>query len=95
MNPRMEENEIKVEEQTEQKKYDWAKDIRIEVPLNEFMKMKKKIGRLQNKCEKLKKEVDEQRSEKWKAEGERDRLKRDYQKLLGINKEDEEGDDGK
>ena len=94
MNPRMEENEIKDEEQTEQKKYDWAKDIRIEVPLNEFMKMKKKIGKLQNKCEKLKKEVDEQRSEKWAAQGERDRIKADYQKLLGIKK-DEEGDDKK
>ena len=81
-------------ETPEEKKFDWARDIRIEVPLNEFMKMKKKIGKLQNKCEKLKKEVDDQRSEKWAAQGERDRIKADYQKLLGIKK-DEEGDDKK
>lgn len=81
-------------ETPEEKKFDWTRDIRIEVPLNEFMKMKKKIGKLQNKCEKLKKEVDEQRSEKWAAQGERDRIKADYQKLLGIKK-DEEGDDKK
>ena len=82
-------------ETPEEKKFDWARDIRIEVPLNEFMKMKKKISKLQNKCEKLKKEVDEQRSEKWAAISERDRIKKDYQKVLGINKENEEGDDGK
>lgn len=81
-------------ETPEEKKFDWARDIRIEVPLNEFMKMKKKISKLQNKCEKLKKEADEQRSEKWAVQGERDRIKADYQKLLGIKK-DEEGDDKK
>ena len=89
------EEKIMTEVETpEEKKFDWARDIRIEVPLNEFMKMKKKIAKLQNKCEKLKKEVDEQRSEKWAVQGERDRIKADYQKLLGIKK-DEEGDDGK
>ena len=90
------EEKIMTEVETpEEKKFDWARDIRIEVPLNEFMKMKKKIAKLQNKCEKLKKEVDEQRSEKWAAISERDRIKKDYQKVLGINKENEEGDDGK
>ena len=89
------EEKIMTEVETpEEKKFDWARDIRIEVPLNEFMKMKKKIAKLQNKCEKLKKEADEQRSEKWAAQGERDRIKADYQKLLGIKK-DEEGDDKK
>ena len=79
-------------ETPEEKKFDWARDIRIEVPLNEFMKMKKKISKLQNKCEKLKKEADDQRSEKWAVQGALDRLKKDYQELLKIG---EEGDDEK
>lgn len=79
-------------ETPEEKKFDWARDIRIEVPLNEFMKMKKKISKLQNKCEKLKKEADEQRSEKWSLHDSYVKLKADYQKVLGIN---EEGDDKK
>ena len=87
----MEENEVMVE-QTEEKKPKWTDDIYINIPLTEFLKMKKKISKLQNKCKKLKKEVNEQRSEKWAAQDERDRIKADYQKVLGIN---EEGDDGK
>jgi len=73
----------------------WMDNQKIEMPLTEFLALKMKIVNLQNEVEKLKDEVSEQRSEKWKAEGERDRLKKDYQKLLGINKENEEGDDGK
>ena len=71
----------------------WMDSQKIEMPLTEFLALKMKIVNLQNEIENLKDEVSEQRSEKWKAEGERDRLKRDYQKLLGINKEDEEGED--
>ena len=73
----------------------WMDSQKIEMPLTEFVAMKMMIVNLENTIENLKDEVSEQRSEKWKAEGERDRLKRDYQKLLGINKDDEEGDDGK
>jgi cell division protein FtsL len=73
----------------------WMDEQKITMPLTEFLALKMKIVNLQNEVEKLKDEVSEQRSEKWKAEGERDRLKKDYQKLLGINKENEEGDDGK
>lgn len=71
----------------------WMDSQKIEMPLTEFVAMKMMIVNLENTIENLKDEVSEQRSEKWKAEGERDRLKRDYQKLLGINKEDEEGED--
>ena len=76
----------------EEKKFDWARDVRIEVPLNEFMKMKKKISKLQNKCKELERKADEQRSQRWKIESAYDKLKADYQKVLGIT---EEGDDGK
>ena len=73
----------------------WMDEQKITMPLTEFLALKMEIVNLQNEVEKLKVEVSDQRSEKWKAEGERDKLKKDYQKLLGINKENEEGDDGK
>ena len=87
-----ESNVIQDIETPEEKKFDWARDVRIEVPLNEFMKMKKKISKLQNKCKELERKADEQRSQRWKIESAYDKLKADYQKVLGIN---EEGDDGK
>ena len=71
----------------------WMDEQKITMPLTEFLALKMEIVNLQNEVEKLKVEVSDQRSEKWKAEGERDRLKKDYQKLLGINKENEEGED--
>ena len=79
-------------ETPEEKKFDWARDIKIEVPLNEFLKMKKKISKLQSKCKELEKKADDQRSQRWKIESAYDKLKADYQKVLGIK---EEGDDGK
>ena len=79
-------------ETPEEKKFDWARDIKIEVPLNEFLKMKKKLSKLQNKCKELEKKADDQRSQRWKIESAYDKLKADYQKVLGIT---EEGDDGK
>ena len=79
-------------ETPEEKKFDWARDIKIEVPLNEFLKMKKKISKLQSKCKELEKKADDQRSQRWKIESAYDKLKADYQKVLGIT---EEGDDGK
>ena len=88
----MEEKEIKLEEKAEQKKEKWTDDIYINVPLSEFLKLKKKINKLQNKCEKLQKEVDEQRSEKWSLHDSYVKLKADYQKVLGVT---QEGDDKK
>lgn len=82
-------------ETTESTKFDWAKDIKIEVPLNEFMKMKKKIGKLQNKIKVLENEVSDERHKKWMKDDELqakqkayDALKADYQKLLGIDSEE-------
>ena len=87
-----EEKIISEVETPEEKKFDWARDIKIEVPLNEFLKMKKKISKLQSKCKELEKKADDQRSQRWKIESAYDKLKADYQKVLGIK---EEGDDGK
>ena len=70
----------------------WMDEQKITMPLTEFLALKLKIVNLENTIENLKNEVSEQRSEKWKAEGERDRLKKDYQKLLGINENNEEDD---
>ena len=72
----------------------WMDSQKIEMPLTEFLALKLKVVDLESEIKALKKEVDDQRSEKWAAQGERDRIKADYQKLLGIKK-DEEGDDGK
>lgn len=74
----------------------WMDNQKIEMPLTEFLAMKMEIVNLQNEIEKVKKEADEQRSEKWSVQGKLDRLKKDYQELLGIKKEEvEEGDDMK
>ena len=88
-----EQNTVNPKIETPEKKFDWARDIRIEVPLNEFMKMKKKISKLQNKCKELEKKADDQRSQRWKIESAYDKLKADYQKILGID--EQKGDDGK
>ena len=80
-----------------EKEREWTEDITIPVPLSEFLKMKKKISKLQNKCEKLKEEATEQRHLKWAKESELtdkckayDELKADYEKLLGIGSEEKE-----
>ena len=74
----------------------WMDSQKIEMPLTEFLAMKMEIVNLQNEIEKVKKEADEQRSEKWSVQGKLDRLKKDYQELLGIKKEEvEKGDDMK
>lgn len=70
----------------------WTDDVLVPVPLTEFLKMKKKIMKLEHE----KKEITEKR---WAVELEKGNLqkaynemKKDYQKVLGIK---EEGDDKK
>ena len=70
----------------------WTDDVVVPVPLTEFLKMKKKIMKLEHE----KKEITEKR---WAVELEKGNLqkaynemKKDYQKVLGIK---EEGDDKK
>lgn len=86
----MEENEIKVEQA--EKKAKWTDDIYINIPLTEFLKMKKKISKLERKVEiENDKYWDEWRKNN-KLENAYFKLKADYQKVLGIT---EEGDDKK
>ena len=89
------EEKIFEEVETPEKEKEWTEDITIPVPLSEFLKMKKKISKLENKCEKLKEEATEQRHLKWAKESELtdkckayDELKSDYEKLLGIGSEE-------
>lgn len=85
-----EQNEVLTEVTT-----DWKEDITIPVPLNEYLKLKKKINKIENKRRKIEEERDYQRSEKWRIAGlleekekAYDALKADYQKLLRINEDD-------
>lgn len=84
-----EQNEVLTEEKS------WMDDITIPVPLNEFLKLKKKINKIENKRRKIAEDRNYQRSEKWRIVGlleekekAYDALKADYQKLLGINEDD-------
>ena len=86
------ENNVLQDIETPEQKAKWTDDIFINIPLTEFLKLKKKISKLQNKCKELEKKADDQRSQRWKIESSYDKLKADYQKVLGIK---EEGDDEK
>lgn len=84
MNETPETNKIDQVEIPEKK---WTEDITIPVPLSEFLKMKAKIQKLKN-AEKKTSDL------RWKAEFENielkknyEALKKDYQKLLGIEEE--------
>ena len=87
----MEEDEVMVE-QTEEKKPKWTDDIYINIPLTEFLKMKKKIAKLEQKFEKEHDKYWDMWRKHDRLEDQFNKLKADYQKVLGI---DEEGDDGK
>lgn len=65
----------------------WTDNVIVPVPLTEFLKMKKKIMKLQNEEKKTS-------DMRWKAEFENielkkkyEALKADYQKVLGISEE--------
>ena len=85
-----ESNALDAKVETPEKK--WTDDVVVPVPLTEFLKMKKKIMKL----EQQNKEITDKR---WEAELEKGNLqkaynemKKDYQKVLGIT---QEGDDKK
>ena len=85
-----ENNALDAKVETPEKK--WTDDVVVPVPLTEFLKMKKKIMKLEHE----KKEASDKR---WEVELEKGNLqkaynemKKDYQKVLGIK---EEGDDKK
>ena len=84
MNETPETNKIEQVEIPEKK---WTEYITIPVPLSEFLKMKAKIQKLKNEEKKTS-------DLRWKAEFENielkknyEALKKDYQKLLGIEEE--------
>ena len=84
MNETPETNKIDQVEIPEKK---WTENITIPVPLSEFLKMKAKIQKLKNEEKKTS-------DLRWKAEFENielkknyEALKKDYQKLLGIEEE--------
>ena len=86
------EDKIMNEVETPERNRDWMESVKVPVPLTEFLKMKKKIMKLEHE----KKEASEKR---WAVELEKSNLqkaynemKKDYQKVLGIK---EEGDDKK
>ena len=85
-----ENNALDAKVETPEKK--WTDDVLVPVPLTEFLKMKKKIMKLEHE----KKEITEKR---WAVELEKcnlqkaySEMKKDYQKVLGVK---EEGDDKK
>ena len=85
-----ENNALDAKVETPEKK--WTDDVLVPVPLTEFLKMKKKIMKLEHE----KKEITEKR---WAVELEKGNLqkaynemKKDYQIALGIK---QEGDDKK
>ena len=90
----MNENEVMVEqtEQKEQKESKWTDDIIINISLTKFLKMKKKIAKLELKCEKEHDKYWDMWRKHDRLEDQFNKLKADYQKVLGIT---EEGDDGK
>ncbi len=80
-----ENNALDAKVETPEKK--WTDDVVVPVPLTEFLKMKKKIMKLEHE----KKEASDKR---WEVELEKcnlqkayDDMKKDYQKVLGITQE--------
>ena len=87
-----ESNVLDAKVETPEQKAKWTDDIFINIPLTEFLKMKKKISKLERKVEiEHDKYWDEWRKND-KLENAYFKLKADYQKVLGIT---EEGDDKK
>lgn len=81
-----ENNALNAKVETPEKK--WTDDVLVPVPLTEFLKMKKKIMKLEHE----KKEASDKR---WAVELEKcnlqkaySEMKKDYQKLLGIKEEE-------
>ena len=85
-----ESNALDAKVETPEKK--WTDDIVINVPLAKFLKMKKKISKLEHKVEDLRSENLKEWHKRTDAENALKALKADYQKVLGIT---EEGDDKK
>lgn len=86
-----EQNAVEPKIETPEKK--WTEDITIPVPLNEYLKMKKKIMKLEQSVKDAKAEEMKEFSKRRQAEETIAQLKDQIKEMLGI--EEKKGDDGK
>lgn len=82
-----ENNALDAKVETPEKK--WTDDVLVPVPLTKFMKMKTKIAKLENKVKEADSKKYEYMRQAMDAEDKFKKIKADYEKLLGINKEGE------
>jgi len=89
------EEKIMNEVETPERNRDWMESVSVPVPLNELMKYKDRIHELEKEIDKKDQENKEESNKYWRewsraneAEKKYDALKKDYQKLLGVNKDD-------
>jgi hypothetical protein len=83
------EEKIMNEVETPEKNKRWTDDVVIPVPLTKFMKMKTKIAKLENKVKEADSKKYEYMRQAMDAEDKFKKIKADYEKLLGIDKEGE------
>ena len=86
-----EQNAVNPKIETPEKK--WTEDITIPVPLNEYLKMKKKIMKLEQNVKDAKDAETKEWSKRRQAEETIAQLKDQIKEMLGI--EEKKGDDGK
>lgn len=86
-----EKNAVEPKIETPEKK--WTEDITVPVPLNEYLKMKKKIMTLKQKAKDAKDAEMKEWSKRREAEETIKQLKDQIKEMLGIEKQ--KGDDGK
>ena len=82
-----ESNALDAKVETPEKK--WTDDVVVPVPLTKFMKMKTKIAKLENKVKEADSKKYEYMRQAMDAEDKFKKIKADYEKLLGIDKEGE------
>ena len=87
------EDKIMNEVETPERNRDWAEDITIPVPLNEYMKLKRKVMKLRQENKIKSDKYWKEWSRANEAEKKYDALKADYQKLLGMDEEGEKADE--
>ena len=94
------EDKIMNEVETPERNRDWMESVKVPVPLNELMKMKDRIFELEKAVDAKERESKEESSKYWEqwrradeAEKKYNALKKDYQKLLGMDEEGEKADE--
>lgn len=82
-----ENNALDAKVETPEKK--WTDDVVVPVPLTKFLKMKSKIVKLEHEIKEQEHKRYEYMRQAMDAEDKYKRIKADYEKLLGIDKEGE------